>query len=95
MFNSYFASVFTSDLSPADYHNNASPPTTSGGPYETINELNWSEDEIPAALKFLDPDKALGPDGISRRALRETAGKIAPYSAPNHSDLVSSQTSGK
>ena len=77
LFNGYFASVFTdhlhnhemTDTDPADF--NEAPP-------QNLDELNISELEVVAALRGLNPDKALGPDGIPGRILKETAQQIAP-----------------
>ena len=47
-------------------------------PPQILNEINFSELEVFAALRSLNPDKALGPDGIPGRILKETAQQIAP-----------------
>ena len=47
-------------------------------PPQILNEINFSELEVFAALRSLNPDKALGPDGIPGRILKETAKQIAP-----------------
>ena len=78
LFNSYFAStIFTSHL-----HNHEMKNTDTADfnepPPQILNEINFSELEVFAALRSLNPDKALGPDGIPGRILKETAQQIAP-----------------
>ena len=73
LFNSYFASIFTNHL-----HNHEMKNTDTADfnepPPQILNEINFSELEV-----FADnPDKALGPDGIPGRILKETAQQIAP-----------------
>ena len=70
MFNTYFASVFTSDdLSDPSEESNADPHMT---------ELILSELEVEVTLKSLDNNKATGPDEIPARLLKATAPVIAP-----------------
>ena len=77
LFNSYFASIFTNHL-----HNHEMKNTDTADfnepPPQILNEINFSELEVFAALRSLNPDKALGPDGIPGRILKETAKQIAP-----------------
>ena len=46
--------------------------------HKNLDELNFSELDVLAALRNLNPDKALGPDGIPGRILKESAQTIAP-----------------
>ncbi len=70
MFNTYFASVFTSDdLSYPSEESNADPHMT---------ELILRELEVEVTLKSLDNNKATGPDEIPARLLKATAPVIAP-----------------
>ena len=76
LFNSYFASVFsnhqnTQNDQEGTEHENNEPNTEELE--RTISEL-----EVLSALRALDPDKTLGPDGIPSRILKETAQQIAP-----------------
>ena len=77
LFNSYFASIFTNHL-----HNHEMKNTDTADfnepPPQILNEINFSELEVFATLRSLNPDKALGPDGIPGRILKETAQQIAP-----------------
>ena len=77
LFNGYFASIFTNRL-----HNHEMKNTNTAHfnepPPQILNEINFSELEVFAALRSLNPDKALGPDGIPGRILKETAQQIAP-----------------
>ena len=77
LFNSYFASILTNHL-----HNHEMKNTDTADfnepPPQILNEINFSELEVFAALRSLNPDKALGPDGIPGRILKETAQQIAP-----------------
>ncbi|CAB4029192.1 Hypothetical predicted protein, partial [Paramuricea clavata] len=78
LFNGYFASVFTDHL-----HNremtDTDPADLGEAPPQNLDELNISELEVVAVLEGLNPEKALGPDGIPDRILKEeTAQHIAP-----------------
>ena len=77
LFNGYFASIFTNHL-----HNHEMKNTNTAHfnepPPQILNEIDFSELEVFAALRSLNPDKALGPDGIPGRILKETAQQIAP-----------------
>ena len=56
-------------------------------PPQILNEINFSELEVFAALRSLNPDKVLGPDGIPGRILKETAQQMrhhSPYCSTNH-----------
>ena len=70
MFNSYFASVYTSeDL----------PETTDKSSTDAqMTELILSELEVEHTLISLDSNKATGPDEIPARLLKVTAPIIAP-----------------
>ena len=77
LFYSYFASIFTNHL-----HNHEMKNTDTADfnepPPQILNEINFSELEVFAALRSLNPDKVLRPDGIPGRILKETAKQIAP-----------------
>ena len=77
LFNSYFASTFTNHI-----HNHEMKNTDTADfnepPPQILDEINFSELEVFAALRSLNPDKALGPGGIPGRILKETAQQIAP-----------------
>ena len=45
-------------------------------PPQMLDEINFSELVVFAALRSLNPDKALGPDGTPGRILKETAQQI-------------------
>ena len=47
-------------------------------PEQCLEIINFQASEVEKILKNLDPQKAVGPDEISPRALRETAQTIAP-----------------
>ena len=64
LFNKYFPSVFTSSefsLPPLDEIQL---------PEETMSDVRFSEEEVFAALQNLDPNKAMGIDGIHQRVLK-------------------------
>jgi hypothetical protein len=73
--NKQFSSVFTTD-SPSDYPDHS--PWTSGRQYPEISEIIVSEDGVRKLLENLDPHKAMGPDGIHPRVLKQLASSIAP-----------------
>ena len=70
MFNSYFASVFTSDDLPVT--------TDKSSTDAQMTELILSKLEVEHALRSLDSNKATGPDEIPARLLKVTAPIIAP-----------------
>ena len=70
MFNTYFASVFTTDNLPDSSEESSTDPH--------MTELIISELEVEHTLKTLDSNKATGPDGIPARLLKVTAPIIAP-----------------
>ena len=65
MFNTYFASAFTTD--------NLSDPSEESSTDPHMTELIISELEVEHTLKTLDNNKATGPDGIQARLLKVTA----------------------
>lgn len=72
LFNSYFASVFTTsseDLCPSTFHPIPGP---------VLEHLEIPTDAVLTSLKQLDVNKASGPDGIPARLIKETAEQIAP-----------------
>ena len=69
-FNSYFASVFTSDDLP--------DTTDKSSTDAQMTELLLSELEVEHTLKCLDSNKSTGPDEIPARLLKITAPIIAP-----------------
>ena len=77
LFNSYFASILTNHLHNHEMKNTDTADFNEPSP-QILNEINFSELEVFAALRSLNPDKALGPDGIPGRILKETAQQIAP-----------------
>ena len=64
-FNTYFASVFTSD----NLNRTDNP---------VLTELNLTELEVETLLNSLDTNKATGSDEIPARLLKDTASVIAP-----------------
>ena len=73
LFNDYFAKQQSKPVIP---FNHRLPPIT----FQTLNRLSNiinSQPEVVKILKSLDTGKANGPDGISNRLLKETAGEIA------------------
>jgi hypothetical protein len=70
-FNTYFASVFSSENLPDEL-----PTETSGPP--ALTELTLTEPEVETILNSLDTNKATGPDEIPARLLKNTAAIVAP-----------------
>ena len=71
IFNTYFASVFSSENLPDEL-----PTETSGPP--VLTELTLTEPEVETILNSLDTNKATGPDEIPARLLKNTAAIVAP-----------------
>jgi hypothetical protein len=69
-FNTYFASVFTSENLPVQHLNRTDDPV--------LTDLNLTELEVETLLNSLDTNKATGSDEIPARLLKETASIIAP-----------------
>ena len=69
-FNTYFASVFTSENLPVQDANITDDPL--------ITELDLTELEVQTLLSSLDTSKATGSDEIPARLLKETASVITP-----------------
>ena len=63
-FNKYFPSVFTSS------EFSLPPLGEIQLPEETMSDVRFSEEEVFAALQNLDPNKAMGIDGIHQRVLK-------------------------
>ena len=70
LFNSYFASVFTTENLPVQYPNKSYDPV--------LTDLSLSELEVEILLTSLDTNKATGSDEIPARLLKETASIIVP-----------------
>ena len=68
-FNTYFASVFTSENLPVQHPNRTDP---------VLTELKVTELEVETLLNSLDTNKATGSDEIPARLLKETASIITP-----------------
>jgi len=68
LFNSYFASVFSV---PSEVRGHPARPSPLDGPL--FVDLQISVTEVLAYLRQLDVNKAMGPDGIPSRLLKETA----------------------
>ena len=68
LFNSYFASIFTNHLHNHEMKNTDTADFNEPHP-QILNEINFSELEVFAALRSLNPDKALGPYCIPGRIL--------------------------
>ncbi|CAB3994070.1 Hypothetical predicted protein [Paramuricea clavata] len=75
LYNSYFVSVFSIHQ---NTQNDQEGTNKNDEPNIEELEITLSELEVFSALRALDPDKALGPDGIPSRILKETAQQIAP-----------------
>ena len=75
LFNSYFASVFSHHQ---NTQNDQEGTNENDEPNTEELEITISELEVLSALRALDPDKALGPDGIPSRILKQIAQQIAP-----------------
>ena len=73
LFNRFFNSVFIDSR--------YKPPRSLKQPHPTsqLSHIFFSEDDVSSALTSLDLDKAIGPDGIGPKLLRECA---APLTAP-------------
>ena len=74
LLNSFFSSCYNlshSPLVPSEYQNSQSPQ-------ECPDEILCNEEEVYQLLSSLDVTKANGPDGISARALKQTATSITP-----------------
>ncbi len=70
-FNTYFASVFSSENLPDEL------PTETNGP-PVLTELTLTEPEVETILNSLDTNKATGPNEIPARLLKNTAAIVAP-----------------
>ena len=70
LFNTYFASVFTTENLPVQYPNMSYDPV--------LTDLSLSELEVEILLTSLDTNKATGSDEIPARLLKETASIIVP-----------------
>ena len=70
LFNTYFASVFTTENLPVQYPNKSYDPD--------LTDLSLSELEVEILLTSLDTNKATGSDEIPARLLKETASIIVP-----------------
>ena len=70
LFNTYFASVFTTENLPVQYPNKSYDPV--------LTDLSLSEVEVEILLTSLDTNKATGSDEIPARLLKETASVIVP-----------------
>jgi hypothetical protein len=73
MFNTYFASVFTTDNLPDSSEESSTDPH--------MTELIIIELEVEHMLKTLDSNKATGPDGIPARLLKVTIPNYKQVSA--------------
>jgi hypothetical protein len=69
MFNTYFVSIFSSDVA-SEHHDHLHNLQ-----FENITLL---EEEVVAVIMNLDRNKAHGPDNIPARLLKKTAAQIAP-----------------
>jgi len=72
IFNSYFVSHSSIDTT------NASLPPFDSAPDNSLSNIDFNEEDTLHILKSLDPNKAIGPDGISPRVLKICAQEIAP-----------------
>jgi hypothetical protein len=77
-FNTYFASVFTSENLSVQYSENLSVQYSNITDDPLITELNLTELEVQTLLSSLDTSKATGSDEIPARLLKETASVITP-----------------
>ncbi len=73
--NSQFSSVFTTD-SPEDFPDKT--PLQSEHKYPNIPDIEVSEEGINKLLTDLNPNKAMGPDGLHPRILKQLAKVISP-----------------
>ncbi len=72
IFNNYFYSVFTAP------ETNPNLPIIQEFPNPTLGLLTINGLDVYKVLKNMDPNKALGPDNISPRVLKECASSLAP-----------------
>lgn len=77
LFNRYFTSVFTTDHG-TSIMDDLQPDDTDESLLTSSGTLTFTKETVEASLKKLDPSKALGPDGIPARLLKETAIQVAP-----------------
>ena len=73
--NSQFSSVFTTD-SPDDFPDKS--PWTSSHQYPNIADIKVSEEGVNKLLSNLNPHKAMGPDGLHPKILKQLANSISP-----------------
>ena len=74
LLNVFFHSVFNPyDIKPPD---SILKPSQSS--VNELSEIELSEEEVVAALRNINPNKASGPDGIPGRLLKELVNEIAP-----------------
>ena len=77
MLNSFFLTCFNSACPPLSASN--SPTELPGDTSDVdIEDILCTVEEVYELLVSLDVSKATGPDGISARMLKRTAGCIAP-----------------
>ena len=72
MFNKFFHSVFSERSGEMAYEDFT--PFTEG----TVDDLSCSVADVYKVLSSLDVNKAIGPDAISPRILKECAAELAP-----------------
>ena len=73
--NTQFSSVFTTD-DPSDFPDQT--PWHEDLRHPEIADIQISEDGVEKLLKDLNPHKAMGPDGLHPRILKQLASTIAP-----------------
>ena len=73
--NAQFSSVFTTD-DPSDFPDQT--PWHEDLRHPDIADIQISEDGVEKLLKDLNPHKAMGPDGLHPRILKQLASTIAP-----------------
>ena len=73
--NKYFYSVFTQD-------NNATLPDMVNAQYPDMPAIQVDTAGIAKLLSEMDPYKAMGPDGIPPKLLKELSNEVAPCIEP-------------
>ena len=74
--NTQFSSVFTTD-DPSEFPDQT--PWQEDLQHPEITNIRISEDGVEKLLKDLNPHKAMGPDGLHPRILKQLASTIAPF----------------
>ena len=73
LFNEYFCSIFSSNVNSSVHDIPSIEPF-----HSPLQNVMFTTDRVESILKSLDPSKAVGPDGLSPRILRDCADILAP-----------------